>query len=99
MDARLAETQLGQVFGLLLAVQESDLFLDGRADHETGDVVADPHGSWISFRQARLVNAKTGPIKILGSGELTKSLDVTADRFSESAKKKIEAAGGKAVTG
>ena len=52
-----------------------------------------------AIRQARLVNAKTGPIKILGSGELTKSLDVTADRFSESAKKKIEAAGGKAVTG
>jgi large subunit ribosomal protein L15 len=47
-----------------------------------------------TIRAAHLVNAKTGPIKILGSGELTKKLVVTADRFSDSAKTKIEAAGG-----
>jgi len=47
-----------------------------------------------SIRAAHLINAKTGPIKILGSGELTKKLVVTADRFSGSAKTKIEAAGG-----
>jgi len=35
-------------------------------------------------------------IKILGNGELTKKLTVRAARFSESAKQKIEAAGGKA---
>lgn len=35
-------------------------------------------------------------IAILGKGELNKSLTITAHRFSESAKKKIEAAGGKA---
>ena len=51
-----------------------------------------------AIRSAHLVNAKTGPIKILGSGELTKKLNVTADRFSSSAKAKIEAAGGKAET-
>jgi len=51
-----------------------------------------------SIREARLVNAKTGPIKVLGGGELTKKLNITADRFSESAKRKIEAAGGQAVT-
>jgi large subunit ribosomal protein L15 len=51
-----------------------------------------------AIRGARLVNARTGPIKILGGGELTKKLTVTADRFSGSAKKKIEAAGGSAVT-
>ncbi|MHC4960062.1 MAG: 50S ribosomal protein L15 [Planctomycetota bacterium] len=50
-----------------------------------------------AIRSARLVNAKTGPIKILGSGELTKKLTVSADRFSGSAIKKIEAAGGQAV--
>jgi large subunit ribosomal protein L15 len=33
-------------------------------------------------------------VKILGSGELTKKLTVTAHRFSASAKEKIEAAGG-----
>lgn len=35
-------------------------------------------------------------VKILGSGELTKKLTVKASAFSESAKSKIEAAGGKA---
>ena len=35
-------------------------------------------------------------VKILGNGELTKKLTVKASAFSESAKAKIEAAGGKA---
>ncbi len=34
------------------------------------------------------------PLKILGEGELTKKLTVTAAKFSESARAKIEAAGG-----
>lgn len=34
-------------------------------------------------------------VKILGTGELTKKLNVVAAAFSESAKEKIEAAGGK----
>ena len=40
-------------------------------------------------------NPKDG-VKILGNGELTKKLTVKANAFSESAKQKIEAAGGKA---
>lgn len=35
------------------------------------------------------------PVKILGHGKITKSLVVKAQKFSESAKKAIEAAGGK----
>ncbi|MCB1317853.1 MAG: 50S ribosomal protein L15 [Leptospiraceae bacterium] len=34
------------------------------------------------------------PVKILGSGDLKKAIQITADAFSESARKKIEAAGG-----
>ncbi len=34
------------------------------------------------------------PLKILGDGDLSKKLDVTAARFSAAAKQKIEAAGG-----
>jgi len=34
------------------------------------------------------------PVKILGDGELTKALTVRADKFSASARRKIEAAGG-----
>ena len=35
-------------------------------------------------------------IKIMGNGELTKKLEVKANKFTASAKEKIEAAGGKA---
>lgn len=37
------------------------------------------------------------PVKVLGNGELTVAVTVTADKFSASAKEKIEKAGGKAV--
>jgi len=37
------------------------------------------------------------PVKVLGSGEVTVALDVTANAFSRSAKQKIEAAGGTAT--
>ena len=40
----------------------------------------------------------SGLLKVLGRGELKKALTVKADKFSESAKKKIEAAGGKCLT-
>ncbi len=40
-------------------------------------------------------NAKDG-LKILGNGEITKKLTVKANVFSQNAKEKIEAAGGKA---
>ena len=41
-----------------------------------------------------LKNVQDG-VKILGNGEITKKLTVKATKFTESAKKKIEAAGGK----
>jgi large subunit ribosomal protein L15 len=37
------------------------------------------------------------PVKVLGEGDLSKKLNVSAHRFSESAKAKIEAAGGTAT--
>ncbi len=46
---------------------------------------------------AGLVRASAPLVKILGNGELTKKVVVKADKFSETAIKKIEAAGGKAV--
>ena len=42
-----------------------------------------------------LKNVQDG-VKILGNGEITKKLTVKATKFTESAKQKIEAAGGKA---
>ncbi len=43
-----------------------------------------------------LKNQKDG-VKILGNGELTKKLTISAHKFSASAREKIEAAGGKVV--
>ncbi len=40
---------------------------------------------------------RSGRVKILGEGELSRSLIVQADSFSKSAVKKIEEAGGKAI--
>ena len=44
---------------------------------------------------AKLVRKELDGVKILGNGELTKSLTVKATVFSATAKEKIEAAGGK----
>jgi len=46
--------------------------------------------------QRGIVRSSLKPIKILGSGNLTRSLNVVATAFSKSAKEKIEKAGGKA---
>ena len=45
----------------------------------------------------RLIRNTRTDVKILGEGELTKKLTVTAHRFSASAREKIEAAGGSVV--
>lgn len=50
------------------------------------------------LRAARLVQGKCDRIKVLGEGELTKALTVSAYSFSKSAIDKIEKAGGKAVS-
>lgn len=47
--------------------------------------------------KAGLIRADEVGIKILGDGEITRALKVTAAKFSESAKAKIEKAGGQAV--
>ena len=58
---------------------------------EAGSVV----GPVQLIEQGIIKNVLDG-VKILGNGELTKSLTVQASKFSASAKEKIEAAGGKA---
>jgi large subunit ribosomal protein L15 len=44
-----------------------------------------------------LVRVGTTSVKVLGDGELTRALKVTAARFSGAAKEKIEKAGGQAI--
>jgi large subunit ribosomal protein L15 len=46
-----------------------------------------------------LIRAGETTVKVLGDGELSRPLKVTAKKFSESAKAKIEKAGGQAIVG
>ena len=65
-----------------------------------GDLEAFDAGASVdasALRQKRLVQGRFDVLKVLGDGELTKGLTVTAHRFSKSAAQKIEAAGGKVV--
>ena len=57
----------------------------GRCD---GDVGPD------ELKAAGLITSLRKPVKILGEGDMEKSLSVSAHRFSKSAQEKIEAAGG-----
>ena len=56
---------------------------------KSGDRVA------LEVLQVRVILRDKGmPVKILGSGEVTKAITVVAHKFTQSARQKIEAAGG-----
>ena len=46
------------------------------------------------LKKVRLVNKELDGVKVLGNGELSKKLTVKANKFSETAKEKIENVGG-----
>lgn len=48
-----------------------------------------------ALKEAGLVKAMKSGVKVLGTGDITKSLTVQANKFSKSAAEKINAAGGK----
>lgn len=47
-----------------------------------------------ALRQAGLIRGRADGIKILGDGKLSRKLTVVANKFSEAARRQIEAAGG-----
>lgn len=49
------------------------------------------------YLKHKILNSKKDKIKILGNGNLTKKLEVYADKFTKGAKEKIEKAGGKII--
>lgn len=51
----------------------------------------------LQLRDARLVQGRADKIKFLGDGEISKALTVSAHEFSQTARLKIEAAGGTVV--
>ncbi|MDQ6669469.1 MAG: 50S ribosomal protein L15 [Chloroflexota bacterium] len=61
------------------------------------DLADFPEGSSVGpeeFEIAGVLRGKTGPVKVLGMGDLTVKLTVRAHKISEGARAKIEAAGG-----
>jgi large subunit ribosomal protein L15 len=50
-----------------------------------------------ALKERRILRSIRMPVKVLGTGEIDRALNVTAHRFSASAKAKIEAAGGTVV--
>lgn len=88
LQRRLPKRGFNNIFRkVIVAINVADL----NAKFEDGAVVDAE-----ALKNAGLVKNYFDGIKILGNGELTKKLDVKANAFSESAKQKIEAAGGKA---
>lgn len=61
--------------------------LDASITEITADVLSQ-HG---------IIRSEKLPLKVLGDGEITRAFKVTAVKFSESAKAKLEKAGGQAV--
>ncbi|MFY9923337.1 MAG: 50S ribosomal protein L15 [Opitutaceae bacterium] len=53
----------------------------------------------VALAKAGLIRSGEKAVKVLGDGEITRALNITAAKFSESAKAKIEKAGGKAIVG
>jgi large subunit ribosomal protein L15 len=65
------------------------------------DLADFPDGSSVGpeeFETAGVLRGKSGPVKVLGHGELQVRLTVRAHKFSAGAREKIEAAGGTAET-
>lgn len=62
-----------------------------------GDLASLPAGTEVtlaSLMEAGIVTTNDGPLKLLGDGEVTAAYKVTAAAFTQSARSKIEAAGG-----
>lgn len=88
LQRRLPKRGFNNIFASkIVTVNVSDLekrFADG-------DVV-----DAAALKAAGLIKKELDGIKVLGNGELTKKLTVKVNAYSEAAKAKIEAAGGKA---
>ena len=54
-------------------------------------------GAVADMVSAGLVNAKKGPVKVLGNGTLTAKVEVVANAFSKSAEEAIQNVGGTAT--
>ena len=75
-------TPLDRVVFSLVNISQLDIY-------ESGDVI-----DAMSLVSKGLIKSTRYAVKILGNGDITKSLKITANKFSQAAKVKIIAAGG-----
>ena len=78
-------------FNNIFAKQYTSVNVEALNRFEDGQVITAE-----TLRDAGIIKKEQDGIKILGRGEIDKKLTVCAAKFPESAKAKIEAAGGKA---
>ena len=89
MIRRIAKRGFNNKFALVVGeVNVADL----EANFDAGDEVTPD-----SLREKGLANYKYDVLKVLAKGEISKKLSVSAHRFSQSAREKIEKAGGSIV--
>ncbi|WP_066640457.1 50S ribosomal protein L15 [Desulfolucanica intricata] len=87
LQRRLPKRGFTNIFGKkIVAINVEDL-----NRFESGEVVTPE-----KLKESKIIKKIKDGVKILGHGELSKSLTVQANAFSKSAVEKIEAAGGKA---
>ena len=88
LQRRLPKRGFNNIFAKeIVTVNVSDL----EKRFNDGDVV-----DVAALKASGLIKKELDGVKVLGNGELTKKLDVKVNAYSESAKQKIEALGGKA---
>ena len=81
-------------FTNIFAIHFQEVNVDALEDRFDAGALVDA----AALKAAGLVRDADKPIKVLGRGDLGKSLEVHATKFSKSAAQKIEAAGGSIVT-
>ena len=77
----------------------TNIFAKEYATVNVGDLDCFENGTEVTLAmlvEKKIVRKELDGLKVLGGGELTKKLTVKAHKFTESAKQKIEALGGKA---
>jgi large subunit ribosomal protein L15 len=82
----------GKGFTPINRVDFNEVNLDQLGEFSAGSEV-----NPVTLHDARILRDKRNPVVILGRGEVSVALKVSAHRVSEGAKKKIEAAGGSVV--
>ena len=88
LQRRLPKRGFNNIFRTEMTIVNLSALEERFEDGATSDVAA--------LIEAGLVKKTMDGVKILGNGDITKKFTVIANAFSESAKQKIEAAGGKA---